>query len=379
LKYISILGSTGSIGKQTLDVVDEHPDLFRVIGLAAGNNWGELVEQIHRFKPLIVSVATKELAERIKLQAPAGMRILYGQEGMNEVATHPDCNFVISAIVGSAGLYPTLKAIEAGKTIGLANKETLVTAGHIVMNKAKEYGVSIIPVDSEHSAIFQCLQGDDHQSIKRIILTASGGSFRDYSRDELKSVTIEQALNHPNWKMGAKITIDSATMMNKGLEVIEAHWLFGLPFDQIDCTLHRESIVHSLVEFHDRAIKAQLGTPDMRVPIQYALTYPNRISLQTPALDFTKLLTLQFEPVDFVRYPALKLAYLCGKQGGTMPTILNAANEVMVDRFLKGEIPFIEIESRIEAILAKHSKIEQPLLEEISEADEWARNEARSA
>jgi len=379
LKYISILGSTGSIGKQTLDVVDEHPDLFRVIGLAAGNNWGELVEQIHRFKPLIVSVATKELAERIKLQAPAGMRILYGQEGMNEVATHPDCNFVISAIVGSAGLYPTLKAIEAGKTIGLANKETLVTAGHIVMNKAKEYGVSIIPVDSEHSAIFQCLQGDDHQSIKRIILTESGGSFRDYSRDELKSVTIEQALNHPNWKMGAKITIDSATMMNKGLEVIEAHWLFGLPFDQIDCTLHRESIVHSLVEFHDRAIKAQLGTPDMRVPIQYALTYPNRISLQTPALDFTKLLTLQFEPVDFVRYPALKLAYLCGKQGGTMPTILNAANEVMVDRFLKGEIPFIEIESRIEAILAKHSKIEQPLLEEISEADEWARNEARSA
>jgi len=379
LKYISILGSTGSIGKQTLDVVDEHPDLFRVIGLAAGNNWGELVEQIHRFKPLIVSVATKELAERIKLQAPAGMRILYGQEGMNEVATHPDCNFVISAIVGSAGLYPTLKAIEAGKTIGLANKETLVTAGHIVMNKAKEYGVSIIPVDSEHSAIFQCLQGDDHQSVKRIILTASGGSFRDYSRDELKSVTIEQALNHPNWKMGAKITIDSATMMNKGLEVIEAHWLFGLPFDQIDCTLHRESIVHSLVEFHDRAIKAQLGTPDMRVPIQYALTYPNRISLQTPALDFTKLLTLQFEPVDFVRYPALKLAYLCGKQGGTMPTILNAANEVMVDRFLKGEIPFIEIESRIEAILAKHSKIEQPLLEEISEADEWARNEARSA
>ena len=379
MKYISILGSTGSIGKQTLDVVDEHPDLFRVIGLAAGNNWGELVEQIHRFKPLIVSVATKELAERIKLQAPAGMRILYGQEGMNEVATHPDCNFVISAIVGSAGLYPTLKAIEAGKTIGLANKETLVTAGHIVMNKAKEYGVSIIPVDSEHSAIFQCLQGDDHQSVKRIILTASGGSFRDYSRDELKSVTIEQALNHPNWKMGAKITIDSATMMNKGLEVIEAHWLFGLPFDQIDCTLHRESIVHSLVEFHDRAIKAQLGTPDMRVPIQYALTYPNRISLQTPALDFTKLLTLQFEPVDFVRYPALKLAYLCGKQGGTMPTILNAANEVMVDRFLKGEIPFIEIESRIEAILAKHSKIEQPLLEEISEADEWARNEARSA
>ena len=379
MKYISILGSTGSIGKQTLDVVDEHPDLFRVIGLAAGNNWGELVEQIHRFKPLIVSVATKELAERIKLQAPAGMRILYGQEGMNEVATHPDCNFVISAIVGSAGLYPTLKAIEAGKTIGLANKETLVTAGHIVMNKAKEYGVSIIPVDSEHSAIFQCLQGDDHQSIKRIILTASGGSFRDYSRDELKSVTIEQALNHPNWKIGAKITIDSATMMNKGLEVIEAHWLFGLPFDQIDCTLHRESIVHSLVEFHDRAIKAQLGTPDMRVPIQYALTYPNRISLQTPALDFTKLLTLQFEPVDFVRYPALKLAYLCGKQGGTMPTILNAANEVMVDRFLKGEIPFIEIESRIEAILAKHSKIEQPLLEEISEADEWARNEARSA
>lgn len=379
MKYISILGSTGSIGKQTLEVVEEHPELFRVIGLAAGNNWGELVEQIHRFKPVIVSVATKELAEKIRQQAPTGTQVLYGREGINEVATHPSCNFVISAIVGSAGLYPTLKAIEAGKTIGLANKETLVTAGHIVMNKAREHGVSIIPVDSEHSAIFQCLQGEERQSIKRIILTASGGSFRDYTREELKTVTVEQALNHPNWKMGAKITIDSATMMNKGLEVIEAYWLFGLPFGQIDCTLHRESIVHSLVEFDDRAIKAQLGTPDMRVPIQYALTYPNRISLQTPPLDFTKLLTLQFEPVDFDRYPALKLAYQCGQQGGTMPTVLNAANEVIVDRFLKGEIPFIEIEGRIEGILAKHTKIERPVLEEISEADEWARNEARTA
>lgn len=379
MKHISILGSTGSIGKQTLEVVSEHPELFRVVGLSAGGNWEILLEQIRQYKPMIVSVATKELADKIKAHAPSEVKVLYGQEGAGEVATHPGCNFVISSIVGSVGLYPTLKAIEAGKTIGLANKETLVTAGHIVMSKAKEYNVDIIPVDSEHSAIFQCLQGEGRRSVKRIILTASGGPFRDYSREELKKVTIEQALKHPNWSMGAKITIDSATMMNKGLEVIEAHWLFGLPFAQINCTLHRESIIHSMVEFHDRAIIAQLGTPDMRIPIQYALTYPQRVPLQTPSLDFDKLFSLHFAPVDLERYPALKLAYQCGEQGGTLPTVLNAANEVMVERFLKGDIPFMEIESRIAEVLGKHIKVEKPQLEQIAEADEWARNEARSA
>lgn len=379
MKHISILGSTGSIGRQTLDVVREHPHLFRVIGLAASNNWEELIKQIQQFKPLIVSVGNKELADRVKLHSPFPVRVVYGLEGVCEVATHPECHFVLSAIVGSAGLRPTLKAIEAGKTIGLANKEALVTAGHIVMSKAKEHHVTIIPVDSEHSAIFQCLRGEDRGAIRRIILTASGGSFRDLSREQLKHVTVEQALKHPNWKMGEKITIDSATMMNKGLEVIEARWLFDLSFNQIECSIHRESLVHSLVEFHDSAMIAQLGAPDMRVPIQYAMTFPKRATLRAERLDFTKIVTLRFEPIDFDRYPALRLAYECGRQGGTMTTVLNAANEIIVDRFLNGEIPFIEIESRIESVLEKHKKIERPVLEEIFEADQWAREAASGA
>ncbi len=377
MRYISILGSTGSIGTQTLEVVKEHPELFTVVGLSAGTNWEALVEQARLFHPLVVSVSTKDLAEKVRMNLPEKIKVLYGEEGTTEVATLPEANFVVSAIVGSAGLTPTLQAIECGKTIGLANKETLVTAGHIVMKKAKECNVSIIPIDSEHSAIFQCLQGENKQAIKRIILTASGGSFRDLSRDELRQVTVEQALNHPNWKMGAKITIDSATMMNKGLEVIEAHWLFELPFSQIECTLHRESVIHSMVEFHDHAIMAQLGTPDMRVPIQFALTYPNRVPLNTSALRFDQVFSLHFGPVDFARYPALKLAFQCGEQGGTMPTVLNAANEVIVERFLNREISFVEIEDRIYRILEKHQCINNPGLEEIWESDDWARKEAR--
>lgn len=377
MKSISILGSTGSIGVQTLDVIRQHPDQFRVVALAAGNNTDLLIKQAIEFKPSVVSIGNATLAEKIKLELPDEIKVLYGQEGMVEVATHRQCNFLVSAIVGSAGLLPTLSAIEAGKSIGLANKETLVTAGHIVMEKAKEKNVSIIPIDSEHSAIFQCLNGEETKGVKRIIITASGGSFRDLSREQLKEVTPQQALNHPNWSMGAKITIDSATMMNKGLEVMEAHWLFQLPYEQIDTVMHRESIIHSMVEYEDRAIMAQLGTPDMRIPIQYALTYPKRLTLQTEPLDLLKVGLLHFEPLSMERYPCLAFAYEAGRKGGTLPTVLNGANEVAVARFLKGEISFLGIEHVISSVMEKHQVISQPDLGTIIEADQWAREVAR--
>lgn len=377
MKYISILGSTGSIGIQTLDVIRQHADSFKVVALAAGRNADLLIKQALEFKPSLVSVGDKALAAKIRMELPDEIKVLYGQEGLIEVATHPQSNFVVSAIVGSAGLLPTLSAIEAGKSIGLANKETLVTAGHIVMEKAKEKNVSIIPIDSEHSAIFQCLNGEERAGIKRIIITASGGSFRDLPREKLKDVTPHQALNHPNWSMGAKITIDSATMMNKGLEVIEAHWLFQLPYTQIDTVMHRESIIHSMVEFEDRAIMAQLGTPDMRIPIQYALTYPKRFPLLTEPLDLLKVGVLHFEPLSMERYPCLRLAYEAGRQGGTLPTVLNGANEVAVSRFLKGEISFLGIEDVISSVMEKHQVVSHPDLETIIEADRWAREVAR--
>ncbi|AMA72701.1 MULTISPECIES: 1-deoxy-D-xylulose-5-phosphate reductoisomerase [Aneurinibacillus] len=376
MKKIAILGSTGSIGTQALDVVRQHPERFSVAALAAGQNIGLLAEQAREFKPRIVSVSTKELAENIKLQLPSEIQVTWGEEGAFAVATHPDATFVISAMVGSAGLAPTLAAIEAGKCIGLANKETLVTAGHIVMQKAKTRDVSVIPIDSEHSAIFQCLQGEDRRTIKRLIITASGGSFRDLSRDQLRNVTVEQALAHPNWSMGAKITIDSATMMNKGLEIIEAHWLFDLPYSKIDTILHKESIIHSMVEFTDRAVMAQLGTPDMRIPIQYALSYPERVPLETEPLDLVKISSLHFATLDFERYPCLRFAYEAGRIGGTMPTVLNAANEVAVARFLRKEIPFLAIEDTIAHVMAKHQVAEHPNLDEIFEADMWARQVA---
>jgi 1-deoxy-D-xylulose-5-phosphate reductoisomerase len=376
LRYLSILGSTGSIGQQTLEVVAEHPEHFTVTALAAGTNWKLLAQQILHFRPKIAYTTTKELAENIRSIVPDSVQIVYGEQGLLEVATHPDVDFVVSAVVGSAGLPPTLAAIQAGKTIGLANKETLVTAGHIIMEQARQYNVEIIPIDSEHSAIFQCLQGEELATVRRMILTASGGSFRDLSREELGQVTVKQALDHPNWKMGAKITIDSATMMNKGLEVIEAHWLFGLSFSRIETILHRESIIHSMVEFTDKAMMAQLGTPDMRVPIQYALTYPARLPLSTASLNLWEIGTLHFAPLSMERYPALKLAYQCGQAGGSLPAVLNAANEVIVQRFLQGELAFADIESAIETVLGKHHSIANPTLEAIQEVDLWTRREA---
>lgn len=378
MKNIALLGSTGSIGRQTLEVIEAYPDHFRLVAMAAGRNVDLIISQANRFKPDLLCVQSREIADKVRLHLPSSCRLVVGPEGLEEVCTHPKVHTVVTAVVGSIGLRPTLAAIEAGKQIALANKETLVTGGHLVMQMAKEKGISIIPVDSEHSAIFQCLQGEKRESVAKIILTASGGSFRDRTRQELAQVTVEEALKHPNWSMGPKVTIDSATMMNKGLEVIEAHWLFDLPYDQIEVLIHEESIVHSMVVFKDNAVLAQLGTPDMKVPIQYALTYPNRYPLQTEPLDLAKIGKLHFREADLVRYPCLKLAIKAGRTGGTMPTVLNAANEVAVEMFLRSEISFLEIEQVIEETLAAHHPVNDPSLEEIEEADRWARRMAKT-
>jgi 1-deoxy-D-xylulose-5-phosphate reductoisomerase len=376
MKKVAVLGSTGSIGTQTLDVISRLPDDFEVVGLAAGNNISLLLEQVRAFRPKWVSAGTEALADQIRSEVPSDVRVVHGEAGLTEIAGQSGADYVVCALVGSLGLTSTLAAIEAGANIGLANKETLVTAGHLVMQRAKDKGVSILPVDSEHSAIFQCLNGENPKDIKRLMLTASGGSFRDRSREQLHNVTVEDALKHPNWSMGAKVTIDSATMANKGLEVIEAHWLFGLPYDRIDVIIHPESIVHSLVEFVDTSVIAQLGNPDMRVPIQYALTYPGRKPTPASALDLLTQATLHFREMDFQRYPCLRLAYEAGRAGGTATTVFNAANEIAVARFLKGEIAFLAIEDIIDKVLSRHVTIANPSLEAILETDSWARREA---
>ncbi|MBB6019382.1 1-deoxy-D-xylulose-5-phosphate reductoisomerase [Paenibacillus sp. JGP012] len=373
MKKIAILGSTGSIGTQTLDVVDMHPEHFQVEALAAGGNTDLLIEQAKRYQPKKISVGSKELAEKVMPYMPAGTKVYYGAEGLIEIAAGTDADTVVTAVVGSVGLESTLAAIDAGKQIGLANKETLVTAGHIVTARAAAKGVSILPVDSEHSAIFQCLNGENRSTVAGITLTASGGSFRDLTREQLQQVTVEDALKHPNWSMGSKITIDSATMVNKGLEVIEAHWLFGLAYDQIDVLLHPESIIHSYVEFEDTSIIAQLGTPDMRVPIQYALTYPDRMSSPAKRLSLAQIGKLHFKEMDMGRYPCLRMAYECGKMGGTATTAYNAANEVAVARFLRKEISFLKIEDIIASVLEAHSNVEQPDLEQIAACDQNSR------
>ncbi|MEK3793046.1 1-deoxy-D-xylulose-5-phosphate reductoisomerase [Paenibacillus sp. FSL R7-0204] len=369
MKRISILGSTGSIGTQTLDVVAMHPEAFEVDGLAAGSNTSLLLEQVRRFKPRRVSVSTKDLAEEIRSSLPAGVELYSGSEGLVEIAAGGDAQTVVTALVGSVGLQSTLAAIEAGRHIGLANKETLVTAGHLVTELAGRKGVKLLPVDSEHSAIFQCLNGENRKDVASITITASGGSFRDYQREQLTNVTVADALRHPNWSMGAKITIDSATMVNKGLEVIEAHHLFALPYEQIDVVLHPESIIHSYVEFCDSSIIAQLGTPDMRVPIQYALTYPDRWPSPAKRLSLAQVASLTFREMDYERYPALKMAIDCGIAGGTFTTAFNAANEVAVARFLRGEIPFLRIDEIIDEVLQRHHNEANPGLEQIHSSD----------
>lgn len=373
LKNISLLGATGSIGRQTLDIIRQHSDYFRLSSFSAGRNIEETRKIIKDFSPKLVSVLEKDDALRLKGEFPF-VQFVYGEKGLTETALFSASDTVVNAVMGSVGLIPTLEAIKAGKTIALANKETLVTAGHLVMRAAQKYHVDILPVDSEHSAIFQCLQGENSQNVARLILTASGGSFRDRTREELRYVTREEALNHPNWSMGAKITIDSATMMNKGLEVIEAHWLFQMPYEQIDVILHRESIIHSMVEYQDHSVIAQLGTPDMRVPIQYALTYPERLPLPvTKRLNLAAIGSLHFEEVDFDRFRCLAFAYEAGKAGGSMPTVLNAANEVAVKAFLDGKISFLKIEELIGKALEWHTLIKDPDLESIQCIDRETR------
>ncbi|AYV66042.1 MULTISPECIES: 1-deoxy-D-xylulose-5-phosphate reductoisomerase [Niallia] len=369
MKNISLLGATGSIGMQTLDVIKSHSDRFELVAFSSGKNIELTKKIIQEFRPLLVSVAEKKDYEQLKQIFP-DIHFSYGMDGLIEVAVFDKADILVNAVIGSVGLHPTLQAIEAGKVIAIANKETLVTAGHIVMDAAAKYNVPVLPVDSEHSAIFQCLQGENPKNIERLIITASGGSFRDLSRKELEQVTVDDALNHPNWSMGAKITIDSATMMNKGLEVIEAHWLFGLPYEKIDVLLHKESIIHSMVEFHDSSVIAQLGTPDMRIPIQYALSFPERLpAANGKRLDLAAMGKLHFQHMDLERFRCLHLAFEAGKAGGTLPTVLNAANEVAVQKFLKQEISFLQIEDLIEKALNSHQNILNPSLEVIQEID----------
>lgn len=368
-KTISILGSTGSVGMQTLDVVRACGDM-RITGLAAARNVDRMVAQIREFKPRIACMWDEDKAKELKVRvADTRTKVVSGMEGLIETATEENAEIVVTAVVGMIGLRPTIAAMEAGKDIALANKETFVTAGHLIMKKAKMINTRILPVDSEHSAIFQCLNGENPRRISRILLTASGGPFRGMTRRQMKDITVEQALKHPNWSMGHKITIDSSTMVNKGLEVIEAKWLFGVEMNQIEVVVQPESIIHSMVEFKDGSIIAQLGVPDMRLPIHYALNYPQRMPLNNGRLDFKKLSRLHFEEPDMENFRGLKLAYEAGETGGTMPTVLNAANEWAVSRFLNGKLKYLEIVDVIEDAMRAHKVKWNPSLEKILEAE----------
>lgn len=377
MKNIAVLGSTGSIGTQTLDVVAKNPDMFRIIAVAANTNDRLLEEQIEKFKPEYAVLVNPSAAKRLKDRYIGCTKILSGKEGLLQAATLENVDTVVTSMVGFAGLEPTIAAIHAKKNIALANKETLVVAGEIVMNLAKEKGISILPVDSEHSAIFQCLQGENKHNLNKIIITASGGPFRGRTRAELAKVTVAECLKHPNWAMGKKITIDSATLANKGLEVIEAKWLYGLTYEQIETIVHPQSIIHSMIEFNDGAVIAQLGMPDMRVPIQYALTYPNRVKADFPKIDFKTLKDLTFEEPDMNTFVALKLAYKAGQIGGTMPCVFNGANEIAVNAFLSGKISFLQIYDIIHDAMEYHKVILEPNLKNLYDTDAWVRAYAK--
>ena len=369
MKKIAILGSTGSIGTQTLEVVRENGDI-EVLGLSAGSNIELLEAQIREFHPRIAAVWSEEKAEELKRKiADTETKVVSGMDGLLEVSTMNDTEILVTAVVGMIGIRPTIEAIKAGKDIALANKETLVTAGHIIMPLAKEKGVSILPVDSEHSAIFQSLQGNDHGAIHKILLTASGGPFRGKKEEDLMEIKVEDALKHPNWSMGQKITIDSSTMVNKGREVIEAKWLFGVDVDRVQVVVQPQSIIHSMVEYVDGAIMAELGTPDMKLPIQYALYYPERRYLPGERVDFWSIGKLDFEKPDMDTFYGLKLAYEAGEKGGSLPTVFNAANELAVSKFLHREIKYLEIVEIIEDCMRAHKNIENPTLEQILDTE----------
>jgi 1-deoxy-D-xylulose-5-phosphate reductoisomerase len=372
MKHLVLLGSTGSIGTQTLEIVDAYAEELKVVALAAGSNVVKMEEQIRKYQPdfavMYEEKAAKDLKERVR---DLSVTVLAGMDGMLQIATLKEADVVLTAVVGMIGIRPTIAAIEAGKDIALANKETLVTAGHIIMPMAKEKGVSILPVDSEHSAIFQSLQGNPKKRLKKILLTASGGPFRGMSRESLANKTVKEALAHPNWSMGRKITIDSATMVNKGLEVMEAGWLFDVNYEQIQVVVHPQSIIHSMVEYVDGAVMAQLGLPDMKLPIQYALFYPDRRAMDTPGIDFFQLGKITFEEPDLETFTGLKLAYDAFRVGGSMPTVFNAANEKAVSLFLQEKIRFLEIAEIIGQAMSEHTVITNPSLEQILETEAW--------
>lgn len=373
---VVILGSTGSIGLQTLDVIQHYPDLFNVVGIAAKDEASTIIDQIGQYRPLAVAVGDNHTYGYIKDRISGQCSLLQGIDGLCEIAALPQADVVVVAVSGSIGIKPTLSAIEAGKKVALANKETLVAAGDIVMNRALECNTPIIPVDSEHSAVFQCLK-NEHAHLKKIWLTASGGPFHDLEGDALKKITPEMALKHPTWVMGPKITVDSATLMNKGLEVIEAHHLFAADYHKISVVVHKESIIHSMIELLDGSYLAQLGSHDMRIPIQYALTYPDRMESPARPLDLISLGRLSFMSPDTAKFPALSLAYEAGKTGGTMPAVMNAANEIAVNEFLNSSLSFTGIPAVVEKVMMLHDTIAEPTLDDIVQTDRWAREISR--
>ncbi len=375
-KNVVILGSTGSIGLQTLDVIEKHAEVFNLLGIAAKNEVSLLAQQIQRYHPAVAAVGDSSAYQELRSRTNEDCKILSGLEGLCEISSWPEADIVVIAVSGAIGIKPTLSVLQSGKRAALANKETLVAAGDIVMKSARDNKAAIIPVDSEHSAVFQCLQGEN-QHLKKIWLTASGGPFKDLNKIQLDNVTVEMALKHPNWIMGPKITIDSATLMNKGLEVIEAHHLFGINYDKINVVVQRESIIHSMIELLDGSFLAHLGSHDMRIPIQYALTFPDRLVSSAPTLDFAALGALHFESPDVEKFPALALAYRAGQMGGTMPAVLNAANEIAVNRFLTRDIAFTAIPLLVEKVMERHNPVKDPDLDSILQADEWARHMAR--
>jgi 1-deoxy-D-xylulose-5-phosphate reductoisomerase len=379
MKRLTILGSTGSIGLNALELIERNPEKYRAIALTAGRNVDLLAKQIEKFRPLGVAVLQKDLADilRTRLDRKAATKVFYGTEGFVHLATLEEVDTVVSAMTGAAGLVPTYAAIEAGKNIALANKETLVMAGPLIVGEAKKQGITILPIDSEHSAILQCLQGHPREDVRRIILTASGGPFRDFTLGEMEKVTPTQALNHPNWSMGKKISIDSATLMNKGLEAIEAKWLFDLSMDQISIVIHPQSIVHSMVEYWDGSIIAQMGVPHMITPISYALSYPRHIENHLSPLQLDEVGTLTFDKPDLSKFPCLNLALQAGEIGDSMPAVMNGANEIAVDAFLKGKIGFLQIPMLIEKTMEGHRTSSIDNIEKVMEADSWARDTAR--
>jgi 1-deoxy-D-xylulose-5-phosphate reductoisomerase len=378
-KGVTVLGATGSVGRNALAVIDSLRERFHVVGLAACSNAEALGRLAEHFRPRYAAVADEGKADVLRANCPAETEVLAGPEGVLKVAAAPEADIVLSAIVGAAGLRPVLAAIERGTTIALANKEPLVMAGGIITARSRECSATLLPVDSEHSAIFQCLCGKTDQKVHRIVLTASGGPFYNASADTLEHVTPEQALEHPTWDMGAKISVDSATLMNKGLEVIEAHWLFGVPVEDIEVVIHPSSVVHSLVEFVDGSIIAQLSRSDMKLPIQYALTYPERVESQVERLSITDVSPLEFFTPSFEKFPCLGLAYEAARAGGTMPAVLNAANEVAVEGFFNRELRLSDIPAVIERVMSQHTPVREPALDDILAADEWARERATAA